>query len=143
MELQITVKRGKSAEFTLEKYARGLSDFKNAPSKYVFGNSEFLFAHDKSELLAYLSYLYTADEAEILMFEVKKKLRRCGIGSHLCERLFEILKNLKISSLFLEVSHGNLAACSLYKKLGFRQKGIRRNYYKETGEDALIMEKII
>ena len=46
-----------------------------------------------------------------------------------------------IHSLTLEVRVNNIAAINLYKKLGFQEAGIRKGYYTDTGEDALIMWK--
>jgi len=47
--------------------------------------------------------------------------------------------NLLDKTVFLEVRENNFSAISLYKKIGFKEINIRKNYYKDTGENALIM----
>jgi len=66
--------------------------------------------------------------------------RRRGVARKLLEDLLERAGSLGIKSLALEVRVSNFAAQTLYRAYGFRLAGIRRGYYRDTGEDALIME---
>ena len=80
------------------------------------------------------------DEAQINFFVVDEKYREKGFGSHLMSYLIKQCKKLKITKLFLEVSHTNVTAQRFYNRFNFSTVGIRRNYYKD-GSDALLKEK--
>ena len=80
------------------------------------------------------------DEAQINFFVVDEKYREKGFGSHLMSYLIKQCKKLKITKLFLEVSHKNVIAERFYNRFNFSTVGIRRNYYKD-GSDALLKEK--
>ena len=80
------------------------------------------------------------DEAQINFFVVDEKYRKKGFGSHLMRYLIKQCKKLKITKLFLEVSHTNVTAQKFYNRFNFSTVGIRRNYYKD-GSDALLKEK--
>ena len=66
--------------------------------------------------------------------------RRKGLGEMLVLALCEALSG-ENTSLALEVRSSNAPAISLYEKLGFVQVGLRRNYYRNPKEDALILRK--
>jgi ribosomal-protein-alanine N-acetyltransferase len=66
--------------------------------------------------------------------------RRRGVARHLLADLLDRAGSLRIRSLVLEVRVSNFAAQALYRAHGFRLAGLRRGYYRDTGEDALIME---
>ena len=66
--------------------------------------------------------------------------RRRGVARHLLTDLLDRAGSLGIRSLVLEVRVSNFAAQALYRAQGFRLAGLRRGYYRDTGEDALIME---
>ena len=70
---------------------------------------------------------------------VKKDSRGRGIGNLLLAKLIDYGKSDKRKRFLLEVRCGNKAAISLYKKLGFKEDGIRPNFYDEPKEDALLM----
>ena len=80
------------------------------------------------------------DEAQINFFVVDEKYRKKGFGSQLMSYLIKQCKKLKITKLFLEVSHNNFTAQRFYNRFNFSTVGIRRNYYKD-GSDALLKEK--
>ena len=80
------------------------------------------------------------DEAQINFFVVDEKYREKGFGSHLMSYLIKQCKKLKITKLFLEVSHTNVTAEKFYNRFNFSTLGIRKNYYKD-GSDALLKEK--
>ena len=65
-------------------------------------------------------------------------LRR-GVASQLLERLFELTRDDERRGYTLEVRVSNEAAIRLYEQLGFEARGIRRGYYTDNREDALIM----
>ena len=67
--------------------------------------------------------------------------RRLGVGSMLLEAVIERAKKLGLSILTLEVRQSNIAAQGLYRKYGFEEIGVRKRYYSDNNEDAVIMTK--
>ena len=72
---------------------------------------------------------------------VDPDLRRRGVATALLERLFELTHGDERRGYTLEVRVSNEKAISLYERLGFRSRGLRRGYYTDNREDALIMWK--
>lgn len=82
--------------------------------------------------------LYTSiDEGEIPDVVVRPAYRRRGVGYGLLSYIFS--ENPQIKSYFLEVREHNQAAIGLYKKLGFETVGVRKAFYANPVEDALVM----
>ncbi len=81
------------------------------------------------------------DEGHITNIAVHPEFRRCGAASGIMEKMLETSEEKGVKSLTLEVRKSNIAAQSLYCKYGFNPEGIRKGYYSDTGEDALIMWK--
>ena len=67
--------------------------------------------------------------------------RRKGIGQAMLEFAFKKARELGAAKMTLEVRKSNVTAQQLYRKLGFIEKGIRKGYYADTNEDAIIMWK--
>jgi ribosomal-protein-alanine N-acetyltransferase len=65
--------------------------------------------------------------------------QRRGIATRLLERLFELTADDERRGYTLEVRVSNLEAIALYERLGFERRGVRRGYYTDNREDALIM----
>lgn len=80
------------------------------------------------------------DCADITNVAVDERYRREGLGSRILGLLENIAKEKGMCALTLEYRKSNTSAEALYKKLGFEQNGLRRNYYK-NGEDAVLMIK--
>lgn len=99
----------------------------------------FLTAEDGKDFVGYISGTIAADECEISNIAVIERFRRRGAARALFIELEEILKESKISAVYLLVREGNIPATELYKKCGFNVCGRRPRYYK--GCDALIMRK--
>lgn len=79
------------------------------------------------------------DEAEIMVVGVHPDARRLGIGRVLLRGLLGALHAAGARSVFLEVRRGNEPAIALYQALGFGEAGVRKGYYADTGEDALLL----
>jgi ribosomal-protein-alanine N-acetyltransferase len=80
-----------------------------------------------------------ANEAHITNIAVRNLYRRQGIGELLLISIIEIAAKLKANIINLEVRVSNTPAQSLYYKYGFNQAGVRRGYYTDNREDALLM----
>lgn len=102
-------------------------------------NARYVVARDGEKIVAYAGLWLMVDEAHITTFAVHPDARRQRIGERLLQRLFEIAHEMKAEWLTLEVRASNLAAQKLYEKYGFRRAGVRRRYYSDNNEDALIM----
>ena len=99
------------------------------------------FEPDTHELLGYLIISRYVDAWHVMNVAVAEPYRRRGIASGLMERLFEDTSRDSRRGYTLEVRVSNEAAIRLYERLGFKARGIRRGYYTDNREDALIMWK--
>ncbi len=79
------------------------------------------------------------DEAHISTFAVHPQWRHRGVGKVLLAAMLRQAAALGALSAMLEVRAGNAAAQALYAQFGFRPVGIRKGYYKNNGEDAVLM----
>jgi len=79
------------------------------------------------------------DEGHITNVAIRPELRGMKLGELMMRQLMIAAKAMGASSMTLEVRVSNNVAIALYKKLGFREEGIRKNYYADTLEDAMIM----
>ncbi len=85
--------------------------------------------------------LLLIDELHILNIAVEPLYRRCGIGNSLLGTSLDKGENLGVKTAFLEVRRSNVQALTLYIKHGFKVIGVRRGYYSDNNEDALVMKK--
>lgn len=93
------------------------------------------------ELVGYLIISRYVDAWHVMNIAVAPEYRRRGIARNLMERLFEVTARDARRGYTLEVRVSNEAAIRLYEELGFKTRGIRRGYYTDNREDALIMWK--
>jgi [ribosomal protein S18]-alanine N-acetyltransferase len=96
---------------------------------------------ERDELVGYLIISRYVDAWHVMNIAVAPEFRRQGIARRLMERLFEVTARDARRGYTLEVRVSNEAAIRLYEELGFRARGIRRGYYTDNREDALIMWK--
>lgn len=94
---------------------------------------------DGANLLAYLSFYHTGEEMEIFNLGVLPRSRRNGLARRLLWLVLQIGRKMGIRYAFLEVREGNTAARNLYAGFGFEQVGLRKRYYPDNGEDALLL----
>lgn len=99
----------------------------------------FLTARLDGRLIGYCGLYASADEGEITNVAVSEAARDRGIGGLLLEEAFRLAGRQGISSIYLEVRAGNASAIALYRRLGFEECGVRRNFYRLPTEDALVM----
>jgi ribosomal-protein-alanine N-acetyltransferase len=95
----------------------------------------------REALVAYLIISRYADAWHVMNVAVQKDYREQGIATKLLNRLFEVTASDDRRGYTLEVRVSNRGAIRLYEKLGFVPRGIRRGYYTDNREDALIMWK--
>jgi [ribosomal protein S18]-alanine N-acetyltransferase len=100
-----------------------------------------LGAFEGADLLGYVVNSRYVDAWHVMNVAVDPDRRRRGIATTLLERLFELTRDDERRGYTLEVRISNEDAIHLYEKLGFEPRGIRRGYYTDNKEDALIMWK--
>ncbi|WP_425446303.1 ribosomal protein S18-alanine N-acetyltransferase [Dethiothermospora halolimnae] len=105
--------------------------------------AKYIVAEVDKKILGYGGIWLIMDEGHITNIATHPDYRGLGIGNFLVEGLINICKEIGIMNMTLEVRKSNTPAKSLYKKYGFKEEGIRPNYYSDTGEDAIIMWKEI
>jgi ribosomal-protein-alanine N-acetyltransferase len=99
----------------------------------------YVVARAAGRVAGYGGLMFVADEAHITNLAVAPALQRQHVGTHLLVHLARESLRRGCVAMTLEVRMSNTAAQELYRKFGFVSAGVRRNYYSEIGEDALIM----
>jgi ribosomal-protein-alanine N-acetyltransferase len=94
---------------------------------------------ERDELVGYLIISRYVDAWHVMNIAVSPDHRRRGVASSLLGRLLELTAGEGRRGYTLEVRVSNAGAIALYEQLGFRGRGIRRGYYTDNREDALIM----
>ncbi len=122
-----------SDSWSKEEYQNGLD------RNYIHS----LVAKKDNIVVGYCILSLIADEGEIQQIAVEKSNRCLKIGNRLLKHAISFGKEHGMSKLFLEVRSSNEAAKSLYKNNGFENIGIRKAYYSDNGEDAIIMQLLI
>ena len=101
--------------------------------------ARYLVAEKDGRVIGFAGAWIILDESHITHIAVYKEERGQGIGRKLTEGLMQYLSNLGAAYATLEVRKSNEVAQNLYKSLGFIKLGVRKRYYEDNGEDALIM----
>jgi len=91
------------------------------------------------ELAGYYLVQTVGNEQELHTFAVKPELRGCGLGRKLMDHMLGEARRRGVCHIYLQVRPTNLEAKTLYKTLGFVGIGIRKNYYRDNFEDAIVM----
>ncbi len=110
------------------------SEVKNNP----FSNLYVIEKND--QIVGYLDFWITFEQAQIANIGVSRKVQRQGFGSSLMELALRLAIENDCENVSLEVRKTNLSAIALYEKYGFTKVAVRRHYY-ENGEDAWLMVK--
>jgi ribosomal-protein-alanine N-acetyltransferase len=98
-----------------------------------------LGAFEEESLLGYLITSRYVDAWHVMNVAVAPNRQRQGVASTLLGRLFELTASDDRRGYTLEVRVSNAAAIALYERVGFEPRGVRRGYYTDNREDALIM----
>lgn len=102
----------------------------------------YIVAEKDNTIIGYAGAWIVLDEGQITNIAIKSSYRRQGYGTMLTRKLIKELFTLGMQEIFLEVRISNIPAISLYRRLGFTVKGVRKSYYSEPTEDAYIMSLI-
>ncbi len=101
--------------------------------------AKYIVMLDKGRVIGYCGMWIVVDEAHITNVAVLPQYRGKKLGEALMQKAMELSKQYGALSMTLEVRVSNVVAQSLYKKLGFQPGGIRKNYYTDNNEDAIVM----
>ncbi len=97
----------------------------------------------RGAVIGYLALQFVGDEAEICNLAVSPAERGRGAGALLVDTAVDFCARRSIRILHLEVREKNTPAIALYRKKGFLPVGVRRGYYADSGEDALLFSRMI
>ena len=103
--------------------------------------SLWLVAEENGQVYGYVGSQTVLDESDMMNVAVDPGFRRQGIARALIETLIAELSKMGSRCLRLEVRVSNENARALYARMGFQQLGLRKNYYHNPKEDALILGK--
>lgn len=98
-------------------------------------------AEEEGKVVAYVIGRLIAPEGEIYRIAVRQDKRNRGIGYRLLDYSVKTSRGKGLESLFLEVRSRNIPAIRLYEAYGFKRVGLRKGYYKNPEDDAVIMLK--
>lgn len=98
---------------------------------------------DDRRVLGYVGMMYVLDEGYISNVAVSPEYRRLGIADSLINALIDRAKEKDLSFVTLEVRMSNTTAIELYRKHGFSEVGLRKNYYTKPTEDAILMTRFL
>ncbi|WP_243444989.1 ribosomal protein S18-alanine N-acetyltransferase [Romboutsia maritimum] len=101
--------------------------------------ARYLVAKIDEKIVGYVGIWLILDEGHITNVAVHSDYRGKKIGDKLIKELVVLCKQNNINSMTLEVRVSNIVAQNLYKKYGFKIAGIRKEYYSDNKEDAIIM----
>lgn len=101
--------------------------------------AHYLVYENMGRIIGYCGMWVVTDEAQITNIAIHSQFRGQGRGEELLRFVIAFLKQLGVTRLSLEVRVSNQSAQHLYRKVGFQEGGIRKNYYADNLEDALVM----
>lgn len=93
----------------------------------------------EKQVIGYAGMWVIVDEAHVTNIAILPEYRGRGLGEKLLAALMEAAVNRGAARMTLEVRPSNYAAQKLYEKMGFCRAGVRKHYYTDTKEDAVIM----
>ncbi|MFV0421595.1 ribosomal protein S18-alanine N-acetyltransferase [Oleidesulfovibrio sp.] len=95
------------------------------------------------KVVAYIAVYHAAGELEILNIATHPDHRRRGYACKLLSMMLQVAAQMGIERALLEVRRNNHPAINLYEHLGFEAVGVRKGYYRDTGEDAIVYSRDI
>ncbi len=101
----------------------------------------WVLENELGETVGFMVALIDQSECQLMNIGIDPHYQRQGFAHHLLEALVKHLKKTQVMHLSLEVRQSNTAAIALYRKMGFREVGLRKNYYPfgRKREDGLIL----
>lgn len=111
---------------------------------YLLKNNDNIFeVSDEDELIGYIIFHVSYDFTDIYKIFVRDSDKRKGYATMLLNKVIEISKRYNSKKLMVEVRSNNENAISFYNKNNFEQISVRKDYYKNPSDDAIILERRI
>lgn len=114
---------------------QGIRDALHSPGARCF------VLREDDKVFAFAAFTFAAGEANLDALSVEKSARRRGFATRLLQDALDSLRGAGACTCYLEVRQSNLPAQALYESLGFIQIGIRRGFYTNPSEDAILYKK--
>lgn len=105
--------------------------------------ASYFIIEDERRIKAYAGIWCVFEDAHITNVAVDPEYRRQGLGREIMEALIARAREKGAERIYLEVRPSNLAAINLYRAFGFLPAGVRRGYYTDNQEDALLLIKTL
>jgi ribosomal-protein-alanine N-acetyltransferase len=105
----------------------------------LVGSRCYVVARAARGIVGYGGAMFVAGDAHITTLAVDPPWQRRGIGTRVLVALARAARERGVEQLTLEVRASNRAAQELYRRFGFTAAGVRRGYYADNGEDAIVM----
>lgn len=103
----------------------------------------FTLKNGSGQILGYIVFYVAADEGHIMNVVTNARYRRKGIAQKLLDFAHGQFRKAGVRSAYLELRRSNYSAYRLYKKKGYAYVGMRKSYYEDNMEDAILMRKIL
>lgn len=103
--------------------------------------ARYIVVKQNNKIVGFAGMWNIVGEGHITNIAVHPKYRGIGLGNTVVKALLDICEKEKVCAITLEVRKSNIPAQNLYKKFGFVEEGIRKAYYMDNKEDAIIMWK--
>jgi [ribosomal protein S18]-alanine N-acetyltransferase len=105
--------------------------------------ARYWVAEADGRIVGYVGLWRVLDEGQIMDVAVLPSHRRRGVGTKLLETLIADCASAGIDRLLLEVREKNLGALALYEGMGFEREGLRKGYYPDDGDNAVLMGHVL
>jgi len=99
----------------------------------------YIVLEENNKILGYCGAWIVIDEAHVTNVAILPEFRGRKFGEAILRKMMSVAREMGAKSMTLEVRVSNHVAQSLYRKLGFQNGGIRKNYYSDNQEDGLVM----
>lgn len=118
-----------------------LSSFKGEIENRPISNPYVIIYRPLEKIIGYVIYWHIRNEVQISNIAISPEYRQMGVGEGVLRKVLVDIRQKGAEFVFLEVRPSNLSARRLYEKLGFTMLGLRRGYYRNPSEDAIVMGK--
>lgn len=98
---------------------------------------------ENKEIVGFIDFWITFESCQLCKIAVDSKYQRVGYGYQLMEYMVEVAQQQNCEIIFLEVRKSNNTAITFYKNLEFIELNVRKNYYKNPQEDAIVFGKVV
>ncbi len=96
-------------------------------------------ARSDGQVVGFIDYWRVGSEIHLITVAVHPSFRKHRIGSRIIDFMLEDARKNRVETISLDVRPSNTAGLKLYAKYGFRQVGVRKKYYQDNDEDALVL----